>query len=182
MTGVSVDTSSDTVDGFGECGRSHNVSPPHAERGASPSAGGCIRRWLHPPVAASAGGSIRRWLHPPVAPSAGGSIRRWLLSGVSVLQLSVCMAFASLPKSVPRCFTLFDTVVNVLLSYFLSLMFLLALFLAVLGACCRLGFSLVVASGLCVQWLSVGFSLHRFLLLQSRLRGTWASAAAAPGL
>ena len=68
LTGVSVDTSSDTVDGFGECGRSHNVSPPRAERGASPSAGGCIRRWLHPPVAASAGGSIRRWLHPPVAP------------------------------------------------------------------------------------------------------------------
>ena len=61
-------------------------------------------------------------------------------------------------------------------------MFLLALFLAVLGACCRLGFSLVVASGLCVQWLSVGFSLQRPLLLQSRLRGTWASAAVAPGL
>ena len=48
-------------------------------------------------------------LHPPVSP----------VSGVSVLQLSVCMAFASLPKSVPRCFTLFDTIVNVLLSYFL---------------------------------------------------------------
>ena len=176
MTGVSVDTFSDTVDGFGECGRSHNVSPPHAERGTSPSV--CVSGF---------GEYGRSNVSPPraergAAPSAGGSIRRWLLSGVSVLQLSVCMAFASLPKSVPRCFTLFDTVVNVPLSYFLSLMFLLALFLAVLGACCRLGFSLVVASGLCVQWPSVGFSLHRFLLLQSRLRGTWASAAAAPGL
>ena len=74
LTGVSVDTSSDTVDGFGECGRSHNVSPPRAERGASPSAGGSIRRWLHPPVAPSAGGSCLAsvscssqcaWLSPP---------------------------------------------------------------------------------------------------------------------
>ena len=56
LTGVSVDTSSDTVDGFGECGRSHNVSPPHAEPGASPSVcvsgfGECGRSNVRPPRA-----------------------------------------------------------------------------------------------------------------------------------